>query len=269
MGKADIGTAKYQSKQLKASGLQRLRFYCQICEKQCRDANGFKNHINSPYHQKKITSLKDGGSSIIEDYSRQFLNDFMRLLKINHGTKKINANKFYQEYILNDRDHVHMNSTKWSSLTQFVKFLGTNGYVKVEQPENDSDTEFNLVISLIDADYIRKQEEFMQKQKNLKSEEEIAMKIINDQIKKGQEYLEKHKKEFKEEPKVVQQISNAPVKVSLKASFPKKPQVASAFTNDSESEDDDNEMEHMEKLKKRKSSNISQISNRLLTKSKR
>lgn len=269
MGKADIGTAKYESKQLKASGLQKLKFYCQICEKQCRDANGFKNHINSLSHQKKITSLQDGGSTIIEEYSSQFLNDFVRLLKINHGTKKINANKFYQEYILNDSDHVHMNSTKWSSLTQFVKFLGNKGYVKVEQADTGVESEFDLIIRLLDnsSEYYQKQQQTIQKQKGLKTEEQISMKFINEQIKKGQDYLNKHKEEFKNEEKPNIPISQAPIKVSLRPkSISKKPKTPSAFGDDSESEDNENEGLH---LNKRKSTNIDRISNRILLKSKR
>lgn len=29
---------------IKAKGLQKLRWYCQLCAKQCRDENGFKCH---------------------------------------------------------------------------------------------------------------------------------------------------------------------------------------------------------------------------------
>ncbi len=29
------------------TGLGRLRWYCQVCEKQCRDENGFKMHAQS------------------------------------------------------------------------------------------------------------------------------------------------------------------------------------------------------------------------------
>ena len=38
------------------------------------------------------------------------------------------ANNVYQEYI-NDRDHVHMNSTQWETLTEFVKWLGREGWL--------------------------------------------------------------------------------------------------------------------------------------------
>jgi hypothetical protein len=33
---------------IKAKGLQKLRWYCQLCQKQCRDENGFKCHQVSP-----------------------------------------------------------------------------------------------------------------------------------------------------------------------------------------------------------------------------
>lgn len=37
MGKADFLTPKAISNRIKAKGLQKLRWYCQMCQKQCRD----------------------------------------------------------------------------------------------------------------------------------------------------------------------------------------------------------------------------------------
>lgn len=182
MARDDVGTAKYQSKKLKASGLQKLKYYCQICGKQCRDDNGFKNHLNSPSHRGKVESLSSGA---IANYSKQFENDFIKLLKQNHGTKYINANKFYQEYILNDKDHVHLNSTRWRTLTQFIKYLGTNSKVRVENEGDDE--EFNLTIRIIDSlplktednsndDDEKNREKFLAKQMELGKQKELAMK---------------------------------------------------------------------------------------------
>lgn len=42
MPKAEVGSAKHLANKMKSKGLQRLRWYCQVCEKQCRDENGFK-----------------------------------------------------------------------------------------------------------------------------------------------------------------------------------------------------------------------------------
>jgi hypothetical protein len=36
---------------IKAKGLQKLRWYCQLCQKQCRDENGFKCHQMSESHR--------------------------------------------------------------------------------------------------------------------------------------------------------------------------------------------------------------------------
>jgi len=33
----------------------------------------------------------------------------------------------------NDRDHVHMNSTQWETLTEFIKWLGREGTVTYPQ----------------------------------------------------------------------------------------------------------------------------------------
>ena len=40
----------------------------------------------------------------------------------------------YREYI-NDRNHVHMNSTEWTTLTEFIKYLGKAGHCVVDETE--------------------------------------------------------------------------------------------------------------------------------------
>ena len=57
---------------------------------------------------------------------REFLDGYTELLRRQYGTKRVQANVVYQEYI-HDRDHVHMNSTQWETLTDFVKWLGREG----------------------------------------------------------------------------------------------------------------------------------------------
>ena len=44
MGKEKAGflTPKAIANRIKAKGMQKLRWYCQMCAKQCRDENGFK-----------------------------------------------------------------------------------------------------------------------------------------------------------------------------------------------------------------------------------
>lgn len=42
------------------------------------------------------------------------------------GTKRVHNNIVYNEYI-SYREHVHMNSTQWETLTDFTKWLGREG----------------------------------------------------------------------------------------------------------------------------------------------
>lgn len=50
------------------------------------------------------------------------------------GTKRVLANRVYQEYI-SDKHHLHMNATRWVTLTEFVKHLGRTGVARVDETE--------------------------------------------------------------------------------------------------------------------------------------
>ena len=50
------------------------------------------------------------------------------------GTKRVRANQVYQEYIA-DKSHLHMNATRWVTLTEFVKHLGRTGVGRVDETE--------------------------------------------------------------------------------------------------------------------------------------
>ena len=46
------------------------------------------------------------------------------------------ANTVYQE-VISDRHHIHMNSTIWSTLTNFVQHLGKTGLCKIDKEGDD------------------------------------------------------------------------------------------------------------------------------------
>lgn len=50
------------------------------------------------------------------------------------GRKRVKANTVYQDHVA-DREHVHMNSTKWSTLTDFVIYLGKKNAALVDNTE--------------------------------------------------------------------------------------------------------------------------------------
>jgi DNA/RNA-binding protein KIN17 len=118
MGNSDPFSPKAISKRIKAKGLQRLKWYCQMCEKQCRDENGFKCHCLSEGHQRQMKLFGETPEKFLYQYSSQFQHDFLHTLAVRFGTKRVLANAVYQEYI-RDRGHVHMNATRWNTLTEF------------------------------------------------------------------------------------------------------------------------------------------------------
>jgi DNA/RNA-binding protein KIN17 len=88
----------------------------------------------------------------ITNFSTQFQSEFVALLSrrcasfcyftsvlssdfaSRFGTKRVRANQVYQEYI-SDKSHLHMNSTRWVTLTEFVKHLGRCGIARVDENE--------------------------------------------------------------------------------------------------------------------------------------
>lgn len=117
----------------------------------------------------------------INDYSNQFQKDFLQLLRTSHGEKKVNLNHFYQEYIHN-KEHVHMNSTKWPSLTVFAKFLGTEGICRVE------DDEKGLHVAWIDnsPEALRRADAIRKKERQDRGDEEREQAAIREQVRKAQ-----------------------------------------------------------------------------------
>lgn len=59
-------------------------------------------------------------SHYINEYSREFERNFLDILKRRYFSKQIPANKIYVDMISN-KQHIHMNSTKWATLTGFVE----------------------------------------------------------------------------------------------------------------------------------------------------
>ncbi|XP_076852281.1 DNA/RNA-binding protein KIN17 [Brachyhypopomus gauderio] len=190
MGKADFLSPKAISNRIKAKGLQKLRWYCQMCQKQCRDENGFKCHCMSESHQRQLLLASENPNQFMDYFSDEFKTDFLELIRRRFGTKRVHNNIVYNEYI-SHREHVHMNATQWETLTDFTKWLGREGFCKVDE------TPKGWYIQYIDRDpeTIRRQEELERKKKQDLDDVERTAKFIEDQVRRGRE-----SKEPEEEP---------------------------------------------------------------------
>jgi len=117
----------------------------------------------------------------INDFSSQFQRDFLQQLRTTHGEKKIHINHFYQEYISN-KEHVHMNATRWPSLTEFAKYLGREGICRVEENEK------GIHLSWIDnsPEALRRQDAIRKKERQDRGDEEREQKLIREQIERAE-----------------------------------------------------------------------------------
>ncbi|XP_071960180.1 DNA/RNA-binding protein KIN17-like [Antedon mediterranea] len=189
MPKNGFLTPKAIANRIKAKGLQKLRWYCQMCQKQCRDENGFKCHTMSESHQRQLLLFAENPDKYLDYFSEEFFDGFMELLKRRFGTRRIHSNVIYNEYI-QDREHIHMTSTQWETLTDFVKWLGREGHVTVDL------TEKGWFITYIDRDpeTLARQKLLEKREKVEEDDEERMQKFIQKQIEKASD-MEKNKNE--------------------------------------------------------------------------
>lgn len=183
MGKNDFLTPKAISNRIKSKGLQKLRFFCQMCQKQCRDENGFKCHLNSESHKRQMEIFGQNADRVIAGYSEEFEADFMELMRRSHPRARVAAKNVYNEFIA-DKYHVHMNSTKWYTLTEFVKYLGKTGKCRVDE------TPKGWFISLIQADPLEEigKDRKAKRDRAERDEEQRRKADIEAQIERAQKY---------------------------------------------------------------------------------
>lgn len=146
-----------------------------------RDENAFKMHCQSESHSRKALAAGENFKEVQEDFSQAFLRDFIQLLKTGHREKEIHINRFYQEYIAN-KEAVHMNATKWSSLTEFAKYLGREGICRVEERDD------GIFISWIDdsPEAVKRRETLRRKELQDKGDEEREQMLLKEQIRRAQ-----------------------------------------------------------------------------------
>lgn len=233
MPRAEAGSTKAISNKIKSRGLTRLRWYCQPCEKACRDENGFKCHVQSESHVRQMLLIGENSKAAIDKYSAEFQREFIELLRTTHGEKKVHVNHFYQQVISN-KSHTHMNATKWSSLTQFAAHLGREGIARVEE------TEKGIFISWIDnrPETLKRREAVMKKERQDKGDEEREQKLIREQVERARkaelakaaaaaDKSEGGSGEESEEKRVLERKEGEKVKLSF-GTKPAPPQVSSS-----------------------------------------
>ena len=151
-----------------------------MCQKQCRDANGFKCHTTSESHQRQLLLFGENPGRFLHGYSRDFQKDFNAILRRQYNQKRVLANAVYQQYI-SDKSHVHMNATCWVTLTSYVKHLGRTGMCEIEESEKG----WYITWILKDPEEELREKKAARKEKMAKDDEERIKDYIDAQIEKA------------------------------------------------------------------------------------
>lgn len=223
MPKAEKGTPKDIAKRIKAKGLQKLKFYCQMCQKQCRDQNGFKCHLTSESHLRQMKIFSENSRGIMDGMSKEFETTYLETLRRRHGTKRVNANNVYQE-LIQDKHHIHMNATKWATLTHFCQYLGKTGKCVVDE------TERGWYVQYIerDASILARQEAQQRRVEAEKASEQKLAKQVEIQRVEAAKMLDRAGGTLHTEATKMERNTNVAISLSLNA--PKKKPAATPST---------------------------------------
>ena len=163
---------------IKAKGLQKLRWYCQMCQKQCRDENGFKCHTSSESHIRQMEMFGENSTKFMDEFSKEFEEGMMEIIKRKARSQRQNANQMYRDYIA-DKQHFHMNATIWETLTDFIMYLGRSGKCEVDE------TEKGWFVTYIDRDpeTLAKQEARAKRERSDLDSEEKHQRDIQRMVK--------------------------------------------------------------------------------------
>lgn len=191
-----------------------------MCQKQCRDENGFKCHINTEAHQRQMLLFGQNTGSYTYQFSKDFFDSFMDILKRQFGTKRVKANKVYQQVIAH-KDHVHMNSTRWHTLTGFCQWLGKSGICVVDL----IDEEWWLTYIDRDPETLERQRKAAKKKKMDKDDEERLLEFVEQQVERDKKRKEDDKVDEEPEQKFTELVrENEEEKIKLDLKVFKRPE---------------------------------------------
>ncbi|KII75126.1 DNA/RNA-binding protein KIN17 [Thelohanellus kitauei] len=197
------------SSKKRPKSLKKLKWYCQMCEKQCSDELGFRRHCATESHKHQMALFAENPDHFINQFSAEFEHDFMDLLKRKYASNFVLANHIYQDFV-KDRDHIHMNSTKWNTLNDFLDYLSDKNKIRVEE------TEKGINIAYVDPEHR------ISKRKNVPKTHKSALEPKNEPLKCFPQYIPETEEATHTPEKPLQEYkSDSKISFKLKKSIPR------------------------------------------------
>ncbi len=159
---------------------------------------------DDPGHLNRVTS----------EFSADFLGGFLQILRLSYAGQRVSANKVYQDYI-SDRNHTHMNATRWHTLSGFVQWLGKTGYCKIDFVEEKNQWFLEYVDNSPETLQRKAEQEKLKKAR--KDDMERQQDAIAEMVERGkQREIEKGLLKTESVATELQRTeSDAPIKVNL------------------------------------------------------
>jgi len=184
--------------------------------------------MTSESHLRQMLVVGENAGKHISDFSMQFQSEFVSMLSRRFGTKRVQANRVYQEHI-GDKSHLHMNATRWVTLTEFVKHLGRTGVARVDE------TEKGWFLAWIDNSpkALAKAEASIKKDRATMSDEQRERVLIAEQIGRAAAEAEADPSASKDSPPVEEGLKReeGSEKVVLSLSAAKPAVIASSSSS--------------------------------------
>jgi DNA/RNA-binding protein KIN17 len=202
--------------------LGKVKYFCTMCSKQCQDKDGFKCHLNSDHHKKNLQIVSKNPEFFINQYSNEFQNGFLDILKRGYQNQFESSNKVYQDYI-SDRFATHLNATKWTTLTGFVKHLEETG--KCELAISEKEIKIKYIDNSPEALHERQIKAKSKKQKELEDRRiEDEYKAISKKIKEESQKQKLNESSTEITEKSLENPSKEDIKnINIEIKAPKKP----------------------------------------------
>lgn len=157
----------------------------------------------------------------INKFSSEFHSQFLKILSTSFQTRRVLATEVYEQ-LIDNRDHTHLNATRWGELTEYVMHLGKSGICRVDQkPEGWYIAWIDKSLTVMDKEMAKEK-----KQRIQVTEEERDRIAIRQQISKAAAAVLSEIRPGEitgASPTILLKSADEPIKLSLIPSSSSKP----------------------------------------------